>query len=170
MKVSQHRVGSLKSKTWPNEKIRLPGLAEKHALDRANTVGSRTDYALRCLYPGRILLCNMEPLGMKLLVTNRLKCPEPDMQRHIRDFSAGAPACLQNLGRKVQPSRGRRDGPGFAGEHRLVPLAILFSIRPLDIRRQRNVANLFEHREDIAVQPEVHGSLAVLAASNDLRL
>src|SRR5205085_11776750 len=120
--------------------------------------------------PGCIVCVNVKPFGMKLLVTNRLKCSEPDVQRHIRDLSAGAPASIQDLRSKMQSGCGRSDGAGLTSKYSLVSLTILFSIRPLDIRRQRNVADLFEHGEDIAIQPEVHRSLAVLAASDDLRL
>src|SRR6202011_2960963 len=113
---------------------------------------------------------DVKSLGVELLLPDRLKCSEPDMQRNVRDLGAGSAASIQDLRRKVKSGRRRRGGTGLARKYGLVSVAIVRSIRALDIWRQRHVANLVEQREDIALPAEVHRSLAVLVAADNLSL
>src|ERR1700686_3648166 len=136
MKIGEHRAGALELKTRTNEQIGIASLAEEHALHRAYAGGPGAKDPLGCLDLGRIFFANVKSLGMKLLVANRLKCSESDVQRYIRDLGAGSTAGIQDFRRKVQSRGGRRDGTGFAGKHGLVSRVIVLRIRPLDIRRQ----------------------------------
>ena len=107
---------------------------------------------------------------MELLVANRLKCSEPDVQRYICDSGAGSTARVQDLRREVQARGGRGDRTRFAREYGLVTIAIFGSVRAFNLRRQRDMADLVQPCKDVFVRSKVYRSLAVLAASDDLGL
>jgi len=151
MKIRQHRIGSLELKPRPNEQIRLARPAQEHAFDSANAGCTRANHPPRSSNPRRIFVSHMKSLRMQRFASNRLKRPQPDMKRHMGNFNAPPPACIQNLPGEVQPSGRSRHRPRFMRKHRLIPFPIHRSIRPLDIRRQWDMADPLKPRIDVAV-------------------
>ncbi len=92
------------------------------------------------------------------------------MQRDVGDLGPGPPAGLEHLRSEVQPGGRSGRGARLAGEDRLVALAVLRPVRPVDVGRQRHVAEPLELLVQIALAVEPHFPQAVLPAPDDLRL
>ena len=92
------------------------------------------------------------------------------MQGDVRLLGAGLAAAVQHFRREVQPGGRRRDGASFAGEDRLVALAVGGRIGALDVGRQGHVPDALEGGVEIAVAVEADGALAEFAARRRSRL
>src|SRR5260370_29221468 len=112
----------------------------------------------------------MKSFRVQLLTAHWLECSQPHVQRNIRDLNTSVAARVQNLRREVQARGRRRDRAGLARKYSLIPFPIVRPIAPLDIRRQRYMADPLQDVIDIAIQVKPDRSLAILAASNDLGL
>src|SRR5258708_6180977 len=164
MKIGKNSAGPTKLEPRPDEQVSLSGPLQRRALDSPHASSPHANHAPRCLNPSQILLCNLKMLGMERVATDRLKCSESHMQRHVRDVGPCRPAALQNLGREVQPRRRRRNRSRLAGKNRLVPAAVLGTVRTLDIGRQRYVADALENVENEFVRAKSQRAFAELAA------
>jgi len=79
---------------------------------------------------------------------DRLKCPGPDVERHVGDVDAAPAQCSEQRLVEVQ-ARGRSgDGARGARIHRLVAALVPGSRRARDIWRKRNAAMALEQLED----------------------
>jgi len=77
----------------------------------------------------------LDPLGR-----HRLEGADPHVQRHPGDLDAGGGDLFQQALREVETGRGCGHGSGAAGVDRLIALAVLRRVRPVDVRWQGDVA------------------------------
>src|SRR4051812_32035259 len=83
----------------------------------------------------------LEPMVLDAIDTDRLEGAVTDMQRDLGDLDPACGQCGGQLRREVQ-ARGRRgDRSARLREHGLVPIAIVDGVVPLDVGRQRHVAD-----------------------------
>ncbi len=95
-----------------------------------------------------------EPLGMHavlpdIVVAHRQKRAIPHMQGQIGDPDSVGRQFLQQVVRKVQPGRGRGDGPLVPGINGLIGALVVARIRAPDVGRQRHVADGLQHLLEI---------------------
>jgi hypothetical protein len=98
------------------------------------------------------------------LHTQRGEGAQADVQRDAGDFDAASGERVEDLRSKVQACGGRGDGAAFAGEDRLVALAVGGSIVAADVGRQRDVADTVERGEEVIDRLETKQTLAELAS------
>jgi hypothetical protein len=87
--------------------------------------------------------------------------PHVEGNRRLLDSLVRQPI-EQRLG-EVQARRRRRHGPLPLGEHRLVALAVVGVIRPVDVRRQRHVTVLAHEEWDVDDRIKFQDAHPVLA-------
>jgi hypothetical protein len=90
------------------------------------------------------------------------------VQREAGNFDAARGERVEDLRSEVQAGGGRGDGAAFAGEDRLVALAVGGGIVAADVGRQRDVADAVERGEKIIDRLETQQALAELAALQHL--
>src|SRR5271166_6538939 len=94
------------------------------------------------------------------LLAHGLKRSEADLQRDLGSFDSALANAVEDLGRKVQ-ARGRSsDRTAWLGVNGLILLAIGRRVGAVDVRRQRDVPNSFQHAEDIVNQMDTQMALA----------
>ena len=71
---------------------------------------------------------------------DRLKSPVTHVKRHIRDLDVHPGKFLKKRLIKMQSCRRRRHGPFFFRENGLIGLIIRRLVRPVDVRRKRDMA------------------------------
>ena len=92
------------------------------------------------------------------------------MQRHVGLLGARLMAPRQDFLCEVQARRRRRDRPGFTREDRLVAQPVFGRVRPMNVRRQRHVANLLQALIDVAFAMELDRAVPVQAPRKDFSL
>ena len=75
-----------------------------------------------------------------------LKGSQPDVQCDPRDLRSPGPKLVQELRREMQPRGGGGRGSQGSRIHRLVPFLVSSQVRPLDVRREGDVAVSLEPR------------------------
>src|SRR5208337_3894179 len=98
----------------------------------------------------------------------RLKCAEPDVKCDLGRFDPTLANAVEDLWREVQARSRRGDRTEWLGVNGLILLAIGRRIRAVDVRRQRDVPNPFQHAEEIANWIEAQMALAERAPPDDL--
>src|SRR5271168_2640488 len=98
------------------------------------------------------------------------KSAEADMQCDSGNLNTAHSNGFKNSRSEVQPCRRRGDRASLRSEDSLVALAIGIGIFAPDVRRQGNVANLFENSKEIFHRSKAQRALTELAARDDLRL
>ncbi len=112
----------------------------------------------------------MQPYILNIINTNRLKRPQPNMERHRLNLHPPRPQLRKNLRRKVKPRSRRSRRSRFTRKHRLVAVFVLLTIIAMDIRRQRHMPNLIENRLKIRHRIEPKRPLPKVASRENLRL
>src|SRR5277367_4266368 len=92
---------------------------------------------------------------------DRLKCAQANMQSNFGGFNAALADASENFGSEMQSCRRRSDGASFTGKDGLVAFAVCGPVFPADVRRQRNVTELFDEAEEIGNSIEADGAFAV---------
>ncbi len=98
-----------------------------------------------------------------------LKRPQPDMQRDLGDLNPTLSDLLQYLRREVQAGCGGSYRTSRLGVDRLILLAIGGRVGPVDVRRQRDVADPLQHGKKVVTGIEAKLPLAEAATADDLR-
>ncbi len=105
------------------------------------------------------------------LDTKRRECAEADVEGDVGYFDAFADESVEDLRREVQSGCGRGDGTALIGKDGLIALAIGIGVVAMDVGRQRDVADLVEHGEEVICRVrewrELEKTLAELAALDD---
>src|SRR5271157_1118035 len=97
-----------------------------------------------------------------------LKRSEADVQRDLGSFDSALANAVQDVRREVQTRSRRGDRTQWLGVNGLILLPVGRRIRAIDVRRQRDVPNPFQHAEEIVNRIEAEMTLAKRAASDDL--
>jgi hypothetical protein len=92
----------------------------------------------------------------------------PDVERERREAEAPRAGAREELGREVEPRRGRGDGARRRGEDRLVLDAVALVGVALHVGRQRDGPDALGEREHGLVALEAHGTLAAVVLGDDL--
>src|SRR4051812_44502660 len=112
MKIRQHRADAPELEARVNEDLRLAFELPRPPcrLDGPDRRRPHRDYTPRCTQTRRLALGHPIPLRVQtpllhLLRMQRLKRPEPHVQRHIGDLRAAPPYPIENLAGEMQPRR-----------------------------------------------------------------
>lgn len=104
------------------------------------------------------------------LAAHRLKSSQSNMQRDLGGFDSALMNARKNFWSEMQ-SRGRSGhGPTLPRIDRLISLAIARRVRPRNIRRQGNMAYIFESSEEIWQRLETNSAFAEAAARQDFAM
>jgi hypothetical protein len=90
------------------------------------------------------------------------------MQSDIDHRGAARATFLQDFVREVQTGGGRGHRAFFTRENGLISFSVGRGIGPLDVRRQRDVPDLLELREQVGRTREADGALAEFTARDNL--
>ena len=97
-------------------------------------------------------------MGLDLGDAHGLEGAVAHVQRDLDAFDAGGRHVIEDRLGEVQAGRRRGHGPALAGEHGLVPLAVRVEIRPLDVGRQRHMADGVDeiHHRPCLIGPQAY--------------
>ncbi len=114
----------------------------------------------------------MEAVLFHHFIPQWLKGPQADMQRDLGGLNAARADLLQDLRREVQAGGGRGDRAPrlFAGKDGLVARAVVGRVRPVDVRRQRDVPDALDDGEEVRHRSKAQRPLAEGAAGDDFGL
>ena len=97
---------------------------------------------------------------------HRLKCSQPDMQSQITDANSPRANPIKNLLGKMQSCGGCGDRTRMVGKYRLIALAILRAVLPVDVWRQGNVAYLLKTGKKVVFWSKAQQTFAEVAATS----
>src|ERR1019366_10047552 len=97
-----------------------------------------------------------------------LKRTKSDVQRDFGSFDATGADAVEHFGREVQSGSRSRDRAQRLGINRLALLAIERRVGTVDVRRQRDVSDALDHREEVGDGIKAQVALAEFATRDDL--
>lgn len=105
-----------------------------------------------------------------VLDADGLEGAESHVESDFCALDAAVAEAGQDLRSEVEPGGGGGDGSSFAGVDGLVAVAIGGGVGAVDVRRERDVADLFHACKEVVHRSEADVALTKLAAGDDLGL
>src|SRR5262245_41807553 len=99
-------------------------------------------------------------MGSEVFNFDGRECSRPNVQRYERNRGSPRANRLQKFPSKMQPRGRRSDRTRFLRENRLVTFSItLVRFGALDVRRERDLSQRFQSRENIHLADEAQSSV-----------